>query len=74
MILIFTARFNEVLLDFDFVLFKLAKRVPLESYPHIRPICLPRPGEDVKGKVVFFTTLAILILMIFKDKALSWLH
>ena len=54
MILIFTARFNEVLLDFDFVLFKLAKRVPLESYPHIRPICLPRPGEDVKGKVVFF--------------------
>ena len=43
-------RFNEVLLDNDFVLLKLSRRVPLEAYPHIRPICLPRPGEDVKGK------------------------
>ena len=43
-------RFNEVLLDNDFVLLKLSQRVPLEANPHIRPICLPRPGEDVKGQ------------------------
>ena len=43
-------KFNEVLLDNDFVLFKLSQRVPLEANPHIRPICLPRIGEDVKGK------------------------
>ena len=42
-------RFNEVLLDNDFVLLKLSQRVPLEANPHIRPICLPRHGEDVKG-------------------------
>ena len=38
------------MLDNDFVLLKLSQRVPLEANPHIRPICLPRPGEDVKGQ------------------------